>query len=103
MDKNKQAALAKALEQIKLGVTHRQPVRVMMRGTSELAPEGLKSELEAIIGREVDVVWRQITKRDIPRTNAGEITDGEPPKVRNYEDASRYYEDAARRGARTGD
>ena len=96
MDKNKQAALVMALDQINSGVTHRQPVKVMMRGTSEFAPEGLKGELEAIIGRKVDVVWRQVTKRDIPRTNTGEITDGVSAEAR-------YYEDAARRGARTGD
>jgi len=96
MDKNKQAALGRALEQIKLGVTYQLPVKVMMCGESEIAPEDLKSELESIMGREVDVVWRKITKRDIPRTNAGEITDGVSAE-------SRYYEDAARRGARTGD
>lgn len=96
MDKNKQAALARALNLIKSGVTDRPPAKVMMRGTSELAPEGLKGELEAIIGRKVEVVWHQVTKRDIPRTNAGGITDGVSAEAR-------YYEDAARRGARTGD
>ncbi len=96
MDKNKQAALARALELINSGVMDRTPVKVMMCGKSELAPEGLKGELEAIIGREVNVVWRQVTRRDMPRTNAGEITDGVSAEAR-------YYEDAARRGARTGD
>ena len=97
MDKNKQAALAKALEKIQRGDTSSSNViRVKMQGESELPPEGLRDELESTLGSSVSITWQQVTKRDIPRTNNGEITDGVSAE-------QRYYEEAARRGARTGD
>lgn len=97
MDKNKQAALAKALEQIERGDTSSSNViRVKMQGESELPPDGLREELESTLGGSVSITWQQVTKRDIPRTNNEEITDGVSAE-------QRYYEEAARRGARTGD
>lgn len=97
MDKNKQAALARALEQIERGAsTSSNVIRVKMQGESELPPDGLREELESTLGGSVSIEWQQVTKRDIPRTNNGEITDGVSAE-------QRYYEDAARRGARTGD
>ena len=97
MDKNKQAALARALEQIeRRASTSPNVIRVKMQGESELPPDGLRDELEATLGRSVSIEWHQVTKRDIPRTNNGEITDGVSAE-------QRYYEEAARRGARTGD
>ena len=97
MDKNKQAALARALEKIQRGDTSSSNViRVKMLGESEVPPEGLREELEATLGCSVSITWQQVTKRDISRTNNGEITDGVSAE-------QRYYEEAARRGARTGD
>ena len=97
MDKNKQAALAKALEQIERGAAASSNlIRVKMQGESELPPDGLREELEATLGGSVSITWQQVTKRDIPRTNNWEITDGVSAE-------QRYYEEAARRGARTGD
>ena len=97
MDKNKQAALARALEQIeRRAFTSSSTFRVKMQGESELPPDGLREELEATLGGSVSITWQQVTKRDIPRTNNGEITDGVSAE-------QRYYEEAARRGARTGD
>lgn len=97
MDKNKQAALAKALEQIeRRAFTSSNVFRVKMQGESELPPYGLREELESTLGGSVYITWQQVTKRDIPRTNNGEITDGVSAE-------QRYYEEAARRGARTGD
>lgn len=97
MDKNKQAALAMALEQIQSGAASSSNViRVKMQGESELPPDGLREELESTLGGSVSITWQQVTKRDIPRTNNGEITDGVSAE-------QRYYEEAARRGARTGD
>lgn len=97
MDKNKQAALAKALEKIQRGDTSSSNViRVKMQGESEMPPDGLREELEKTLGSSVSITWQQVTKRDIPRTNNGEITDGVSAE-------QRYYEEAARRGARTGD
>lgn len=97
MDKNKQVALSRALEQIERGAaTLPGVIRVKMRGESEMPPDGLRDELEATLGRSVLIEWQQATKRDIPRTNNGEITDGISAE-------QRYYEEAAKRGARTGD
>lgn len=97
MDKNKQAALAKALEQIQCGSTSSSNViRIKMQGESEMPPDGLREDLEVTLGGSVSIAWQQVTKRDIPRTNNGEITDGVSAE-------QRYYEEAARRGARTGD
>ena len=97
MDKNKQAALARALEQIeRRAFTSSNVFRVKMQGESELPPDGLREELEATLGGSVSITWQQVTKRDIPHTNNGEITDGVSAE-------QRYYEEAARRGARTGD
>lgn len=97
MDKNKQAALAKALEQIeRRAFTSSNVFRVKMQGESELPPDGLREELEATLGGSVSITWQQVTKRYISRTNNGEITDGVSAE-------QRYYEEAARRGARTGD
>lgn len=97
MDKNRQAALTKALEQIQRGDTSSSNViRVKMQGESDMPPEGLRDELERTLGGSVSITWQQVTKRDIPRTNNGEITDGVSAE-------QRYYEEAARRGARTGD
>lgn len=94
MDKSKQVALARALEQIKSGST--MVVKVKMQGESDHPPPPLRNELEAIIGKPVSIVWQKITKREILRTNNGVITDGLSAE-------QRYYEEAARRGARTGD
>lgn len=97
MDLNKQTAIAKALEQIeRRAFTSSNVFRVKMRGESELPPDGLREDLEATLGGSVSITWQQVTKRDIPRTNNGEITDGVSAE-------QRYYEEAARRGARTGD
>lgn len=97
MDKNKQAALARAMEQIERGASTSSNVfRVKMQGESELPPDGLREELELTLGGSVSIEWQQVTKRDMPRTNNGEITDGVSAE-------QRYYEEAARRGARTGD
>ena len=97
MDKNKQAALARALEQIERGASiSSNVIRVKMQGESDMPPEGLRDELERTLGSSVSITWQQVTKRDIPRTNNGEITDGASAE-------QRYYEEAARRGARTGD
>ena len=97
MDKNKQAALARALEQIERGAAASSNlIRVKMRGESELPPDGLREELEKTLGSSVSITWQQVTKRDIQRTNNGEITDGVSAE-------QRYYEESARRGARTGD
>ena len=97
MDKNKQAALARALEQIERGAAASSNlIRVKMQGESEFPPEGLREEIELTLGSSVSITWQQVTKRDIPRTNNGEITDGVSAE-------QRYYEEAARRGARTGD
>ena len=94
MDKNKVDALAKALKQIDSGET--MVMSVKMHGYTPCPPDGLRRELEAELGRPVQIAWQQITKRDIPRTNNGVITDGKSAE-------QRYYEEAARRGARTGD
>lgn len=97
MDKNKQAALARAMEQIERGASTSSNVfRVKMQGESELPPDGLREELELTLGGSVSIEWQQVTNRDMPRTNNGEITDGVSAE-------QRYYEEAARRGARTGD
>lgn len=97
MDKNKQAALANALEQIQRRDTSSSNViKVKMQGEYEVPPEGLREELEATLGCSVSIAWQQVTRRDIPRSNNGEITDGVSAE-------QRYYEEAARRGARTGD
>ena len=97
MDKNKQAALARSLEQIeRRAFTSSNVFRVKMQGESELPPDGLREGLEATLGGSVSITWKQVTKRDIPRTNNEEITDGVSAE-------QRYYEEAARRGARTGD
>lgn len=98
MDENNRAALARALKQIELakhGINHRR-ISVKMSGQSDDPPDGLQAELDELFGRQVSIVWQKITKRDIPRTNNGEITDGQSAE-------QRYYEEAARRGARTGD
>lgn len=95
---NKQEAFAYALgqiEEVRLGRYHRKPLVVKLQGESEFAPAWLDAELEEIIGRAVKIEWRQV--RHVKRTNnTGEITDGISAE-------ERYYEDAARRGARTGD
>ena len=97
MNKSKQATLARALEQIGRGAASSPNViRVKMQGESELPPDAFREELESTLGGLVAITWQQVTKRDIPRTNNGEITDGVSAE-------QRYYEVAARRGARTGD
>lgn len=102
MDANKAAALARENEQlaaIEKGAPLRKAVRVKVSGPGDEAPEGLAGEIERIIGRPVAVIWsRQDAKRV---NNTGEITDG---KARDHGiSIADYYEDAARRGARTGD
>ena len=94
MDKNKADALAKALKQIDSGETS--VMSVKMQGHTPYPPDGLQRKIEEELGRPVRIVWQQITKCDIPRTNNGVITDGQSAE-------QRYYEEAARRGARTGD
>lgn len=94
MDKNKAEALARALKQIASGES--MVISVMMQGYTPCPPDGLQQEIEAELGRPVQVVWQQITKREIVRTNNGVITDGQSAE-------QRYYEESARRGARTGD
>lgn len=94
MNKNKADALAKALKQIDSGETS--VMSVKMQGCTPCPPDGLQQKIEAELGRPVQIAWQQITKRDIPRTNNGVITDGKSAE-------QRYYEEAARRGARTGD
>ncbi len=101
MDKNKIAALASAIAQVELlerskCSSGKRLINVKVSGESDLPPNGLQEELDALFGRSVSIVWQKITKRDIPRTNSGEITYGVSAE-------QRYYEDAARRGARTGD
>ena len=91
---NKAKALSAALQRIERGDS--MVVTVKMQGFAPEPPDGLQRELEAELGRPVRIVWQQITKRDIPRTNNGVITDGQSAE-------QRYYEEAARRGARTGD
>lgn len=102
MDANKAAALARANEQlaaIEAGSPLKRVVKVKVSGPSDEAPEGLAGEIEKIMGRPVAVIWnRQDAK---PTNNTGEITDG---KARDHGSSiADYYEDAARRGARTGD
>lgn len=69
------------------------PVSVVMSGEPDEAPAWLAHELEQIIGKPVSIEWKKVTKSGRPINNAGLITDG----------IGDYYEDAARRGARTGD
>ena len=102
MDANKRQALASALAQIeraKQGEYTRPVVSVKLCGPYDEAPQSVVDELAEIIGRPVSINWtRQDSK---PRNNTGVITDG-----RRYDEGeavARYYEDAARRGARTGD
>ena len=98
MEENKRVALAKALEQVELSKCGggQRLISVKMSGQSDNPPDGLQEELDELFGRQVSIVWQKITKREIPRTNNGEITDGQSAE-------QRYYEEAARRGARTGD
>ena len=91
---NKAKALSAALQRIERGES--MVVAVKMQGFTPEPPDGLQQKIEAELGRPVRIVWQQITKRDIPRTNNGVITDGQSAE-------QRYYEEAARRGARTGD
>ena len=91
---NKAKALSAAIQRIER--CESMVVTVKMKGFTPEPPDGLRRELEAELGRPAQIAWQQITKRDIPRTNSGEITDGVSAEAR-------YYEDAARRGARTGD
>ena len=91
---NKAKALSAAIQRIERGES--MVVTVKMQGFTPEPPDGLRRELEAELGRPVQIAWQQITKRDIPRTNNGVITDGKSAE-------QRYYEEAARRGARTGD
>lgn len=91
---NKAKALSAALQRIERGES--MVVTVKMQGFTPGPPDGLQQKVEVELGRPVRIVWQQITKRDIPRTNNGVITDGQSAE-------QRYYEEAARRGARTGD
>ena len=95
---NKQEALAYALsqvEEVRLDRYQRKPLVVKLQGESEFAPAWLDADLEEIIGRAVKIEWSQV-KHVKRANNTGEITDGISAEAR-------YYEDAARRGARTGD
>lgn len=91
---NKTKALSAALQRIERGES--MVVAVKMQGFTPEPPDGLQQKIEAELGRPVQIAWQQITKRDIPRTNNGVITDGKSAE-------QRYYEEAARRVARTGD
>jgi len=94
MDKNKADALARALKQI--AGDECAVMSVKMQGYTPCPPDGLQQKIEAELGRPVRIVWQQITRREIVHTNNGVITDGQSAE-------QRYYEEAARRGARTGD
>ena len=104
MDKNKQAALDSALKQIEAferGERKTRAISVVVSGTQEFAPDDLQEELSAIIGGQVKIEWRQV--KSAKRTNnTGDITDAPRREFIDY-GAARYYEDAAKRGARTGD
>lgn len=91
---NKAKALSAALQRIER--CESMVVAVKMQGFTPEPPDGLQQKIEAELGRPVQIAWQQVTKRDIPRTNNGEIADGVSAE-------QRYYEEAARRGARTGD
>lgn len=95
---NKQEAIKSAMAQMEAitnGNHVNKPVSVVMCGESAEAPAFLAYELEQIIGKPVVIEWRQEKRKAVlgQRNNTGEVTDG----------YAKYYEDAARRGARTGD
>lgn len=104
MDANKQAALERALKQIELaksGVHVKTPISVKLSGTSDTAPDGLIDELKVMFGRSVTVEWTKRAAKQ--RNNTSLITDGNNYKADNDAAIARYYEEAAKRGARTGD
>lgn len=69
-------------------------LRVKISGKSDRAPPWLEETLSGLFGRPVLVEW---SKRVGPvASNTGVITDATTAE-------QRFYEDAARRGARTGD
>lgn len=92
---NKSEAIMSALAQvdaIHLDNSIRPPVRVKMSGHQDEAPPWLAEGVSEIIGRPVAIEWsKQVEK--VVSSNTGAITDG----------IERYYADAKRRGARTGD
>lgn len=93
---NRAEAIQHAIGQMKSidnGTHVNRPVSVVISGESDEAPMWLAHELEQIIGKPVTIEWKKVTKAERPINNTGVITDG----------IGDYYEDAARRGARTGD
>lgn len=104
MEKNKLDALNRALSKIsdlEAGHHSNNPVCVNMQGVSDDAPDGLADEISLLIGRPIIVNWRKV--ESIKRVNnTGDITDA-PRKYEEDYGVAAYYEDAARRGARTGD
>lgn len=104
MDANKQAAFERALKQIELakaGGHIKPPISVRLSGSCDFVQRVVVDELEAMFGRQVSVEWTKRAAKQ--RNNTSLITDGENHKDDNDAAIARYYEEAARRGARTGD